>query len=166
MSRTVTIWVGWSFFWKKSTSVKTIYNNQSFKPVTSYQSIKKSFFSNLSSTIPETRYIPLSSYKKLIPSNWSRESSLYYAKVKDWKKEARLLKQRIKEVEIEMRNQRASQKDIHEVHCEGVQHFLWKARQWQSEEQENNLLQKNWKRKHKAEQGFICLLDGNITWNR
>ncbi len=59
------------------------------------------------------------------------------------KKEARLLKQRIREVEIEMRNQRVSQKDIHEVHSEGVQHFLWKARQWQSEEQENNLLQKN-----------------------
>lgn len=59
------------------------------------------------------------------------------------KKEVRLLKQRIKEVEIEMRNQRASQKDIHEVHGEGVQYFLWKARQWQSEEQENNLLQKN-----------------------
>lgn len=43
------------------------------------------------------------------------------------KKEARLLKQRIKEVETEMRNQGAFQKDIHEVHSKGVQHFLWKT---------------------------------------
>ena len=58
------------------------------------------------------------------------------------KKEARLLEQRIKEVETEMRNLGASRKDIHEVHSEGVQHFFWKARRWRSEEQENNLLQK------------------------
>ena len=40
------------------------------------------------------------------------------------KKEARLLEQRVKEVEADMKIQGASRKDIRKVYSEGVQHFF------------------------------------------
>lgn len=56
--------------------------------------------------------------------------------------EDRLLEQRIKDVETELRSSGASRKDVRKTHSEGVRHFFFrKACQWRSEKIENDLLQ-------------------------
>ena len=58
------------------------------------------------------------------------------------KKEERLLEQRVKEIETEMRHLGATRKEVQESHNEGVQAFFRKAPRWRSEKFEEDLLQK------------------------
>lgn len=57
------------------------------------------------------------------------------------KKEERLLEQRIKDIEADLRNLGASRQDVRETHNEGIRDFFRKARRWRAEKIENDVLQ-------------------------
>lgn len=85
-------------------------------------------------------YLSVLKHNLLIISK-SEKQDCARQKIEIEKKEGPLLERRIKDVEAELKNLGASQKEVHKTHSKDVQAFFRKARWWRAKKIENNLFQ-------------------------